>query len=393
MPGGLGGFRFDRTLATLSVGQIVGWGALFYSPLIAVTAISEQEGWNPASLVAWLSVGLVVAALAGIPVGSLLDRVSPRLVLASGALLGSLGIALFSLATTALMVGLSLVIVGLGQSAVLYQAAFTVATRRYRGSLDFPLTVITIAGGLSSAIFAPIIVGLLSVMGWRPSFLVLAGLVATLVPLFWWGIQAPQSIGKTPTDSIRVIGTPTVFGTATSGRFLRLVVALLVTTVGIFSVTFLAIPLLEEKGLGFRDAAWIFGVIGLGQILGRLAFLFLKLDKHPRALLFGVAAGSGVGVVAFGVSGGAFWLLVALAVVLGALRGAHTLVQATAVSVRWGRAHYGALNGLLQAPLSVGLALAPALGAQLAQGLSSFTAMAIVMGCLLLLIAPLAKYT
>ena len=45
---------------------------------------------------------------------------------------------------------------GAAQSAVLYQAAFTLITHRYRSARRGPLTLVTLAGGLASTIFAPI---------------------------------------------------------------------------------------------------------------------------------------------------------------------------------------------------------------------------------------------
>jgi hypothetical protein len=40
-------------------------------------------------------------------------------------------------------------------------------------------------------------------------------------------------------------------------------------------------------------------------------------------------------------------------------RGVFTLLQATAITDRWGAAHYGHLTGLLSAPLTITMALAP----------------------------------
>ena len=54
-------------------------------------------------------------------------------------------------------------------------------------------------------------------------------------------------------------------------------------------------------------------------------------------------------------------LLIAAAMLAGAARGVFTLLQATAISDRWGAAHYGRLNGLLSAPALPATALGPVL--------------------------------
>lgn len=54
-------------------------------------------------------------------------------------------------------------------------------------------------------------------------------------------------------------------------------------------------------------------------------------------------------------------------ILLGVGRGIFTLVQATAVSDRWGVRGYGRLNGLLSAPVLVAAAIAPFVGSALAE--------------------------
>ncbi len=58
--------------------------------------------------------------------------------------------------------------------------------------------------------------------------------------------------------------------------------------------------------------------------------------------------------------------------VLGLARGIYTLVQATAVTDRWGPTAYGRLNGILTAPALAASAVAPFAGAALAHLLGSY---------------------
>ncbi|TDC72827.1 hypothetical protein [Actinomadura sp. 7K507] len=48
-----------------------------------------------------------------------------------------------------------------------------------------------------------------------------------------------------------------------------------------------------------------------------------------------------------------------MAVLAGTTRGIATLLQATAVSERWGTTAYGALSGILAAPVTIAAATAP----------------------------------
>jgi hypothetical protein len=54
-----------------------------------------------------------------------------------------------------------------------------------------------------------------------------------------------------------------------------------------------------------------------------------------------------------------------LLLVLGATRGAFTLLDATAITDRWGPNGYATLHGILTAPATIALALSPWAGAHL----------------------------
>jgi cyanate permease len=74
--------------------------------------------------------------------------------------------------------------------------------------------------------------------------------------------------------------------------------------------------------------------------------------------------------------------LVAGAVAAGMARGVFTLLQATAITDRWGRRHYGHLTGLLSAPLTVTMAAAPFAGAALAGLFGSYATSFLILGAL-----------
>jgi MFS family permease len=72
-------------------------------------------------------------------------------------------------------------------------------------------------------------------------------------------------------------------------------------------------------------------------------------------------------------------LLIVGAVLAGCARGIFTLLSATAVSDRWGIHHYGRLNGLLSAPMTLAIAVAPAAGAGLAALVNGYPEMFLIL--------------
>jgi MFS family permease len=86
-------------------------------------------------------------------------------------------------------------------------------------------------------------------------------------------------------------------------------------------------------------------------------------------------------------------LLVAVAMLAGAARGVFTLLQATAISDRWGSAHYGRLGGILTAPAMLATALAPWAGAALAEALGGYPAVFVILAVIAAVAAVLAVGT
>jgi MFS family permease len=74
--------------------------------------------------------------------------------------------------------------------------------------------------------------------------------------------------------------------------------------------------------------------------------------------------------------------LIAVAMVAGMVRGIMTLLQATAVTERWGSTHYGHLSGIFSAPIMISTALGPFIGAALASALNGYAAMFIALAAI-----------
>ena len=110
-------------------------------------------------------------------------------------------------------------------------------------------------------------------------------------------------------------------------------------------------------------------------MLGRLGYrtLVRRVGVVPRTVV--VMAAVAVTTVLIGVFTLTCVVLVIVTVAAGMARGVMTLLQATAVTERWGMTHYGHLSGLLSAPVMLATALGPFIGAALAGLLGGYAAM------------------
>jgi MFS family permease len=170
-------------------------------------------------------------------------------------------------------------------------------------------------------------------------------------------------------------------------------ISTLALVAALFAVTLAVIPLFTEKGMTYGLAAWALGLLGAGQIIGRLLFVAI-----PRAVAswvpLAVTAGlSTLSLVFLALVPGPPWALVTLAVAAGAVRGAQTLVQASAVVDRWGAQSYGTINGFFAAPVTVIMALAPAIGPIVAQVSGSYATMALIAAAVAGLATVTARFT
>lgn len=368
-------------LAAVCIAQTTSWGLLYYSLPVALVPISRDTGWPVAAMTAAFSAGLIISALAGIRVGRLLDRTGPRLLMTAGSAVGVTALLLVACAPNFAVFAAGWLLAGLAQAAVLYQPAFVVITRWYGPGRVRALTTLTLVAGFASTIFAPVTAALTEGSGWRTAYLLLALILAVVtIPLHWfflnarWSVPADQFDREEPQQDVRAVSR--------SRPFLLLQVTLALSTLALYAVTFNLVALLLERGFDYQGAALAFGLIGVGQVVGRLGYSALQQGTSPAGRTM-VISGVGAGCVwALALVPGPVGLLLAVTVILGMVRGCNTLLQATAVADRWGTGSFGSLHGVFAAPMTVMGAVAPAAGPALASLMGGYSGMAAVMAVL-----------
>ena len=310
----------------------------------------------------------------GVVVGRWLDRHGPRWLMTTGSLVGVAAVVAIAWSPTMAWFVAGWLLAGVAMSAVLYPPAFAALTRWYGPRAVGALTVLTLAGGLASTIFAPLTAALAGPLGWRGTYLVLAGiLLVVTVPGHLLGLHRPWPPAP-PITHARQAPDRVV----RSRSFLALVAALALAACASYAVVVNLVPLLAERGIPLGIAAVALGLGGAGQVLGRLGYPPLAGRTSVRARTTLTLAGLAV-TTALLAAFTSLAALIVLAVLAGVVRGIATLVQATAVTDRWGAAHYGQLSGVLAAPVTVAAAVAPWVGAVLADLLGGYGAMFWVM--------------
>ncbi len=377
-------------LATLCATQVTSWGVLYYAFPVLAGDITAATGWSTASITAALSASQLVAALVGIPVGRHIDRYGPRAVMTAGSALAVPAVVLVATARNLPWFLGAWLLAGVAMGAVLYPPAFAALTRWHGPNPVRALTVLTLAGGLASTVFAPTTAALAAHLDWRGTYLVLAAILAVItVPAHWFGLRRPwpprPEAGTGPHDA-----DPR--HTARSAAFVVLAVALSLAALATFAAVINLVPLLTERGVPTGVAAVALGLGGAGQVAGRLGYATIVRHTGVLARTAGILLALALTTALLGVLT-TVAALIAGAVVAGMARGVFTLLQATAVTDRWGRRHYGHLTGLLSAPVTITMALAPFAGAAAAHLLGSYRTMFLVLGALAATAAVLSPFT
>ncbi|AQA02711.1 MFS transporter [Mycobacterium sp. MS1601] len=363
-------------LLTLCVTEITSWGVLYYAFTVLSPQISADTGWSAPAVTAAFSAGLVTSALVGIPVGRWLDRIGPRWIMTGGSVLGVISVIAVSTAPSFGWFAAAWVLSGVAMSGIFYAPAFAALTRFFGVDAVRALTVLTLVAGFSSTVFAPLTAALSAHLSWRDTYLVLAAVLAVItIPAHFFGLRRPWP----PVTTEHEVEPAT--RTARSGSFLALVAAFALSGLASYAVIANLVPLMNQRGVSTGAAAVALGLGGAGQVLGRLGYqtLVRRVGVVSRTVL--IMAGVAVTTALLGVFT-SYAALVVVAIGAGVTRGIMTLLQATAVTERWGATHYGHLSALLNAPIMIATAVGPFVGAALASVLGGYAAMFVALGAI-----------
>ena len=393
-PGALEDTGLRSVVIVLSTVQITSWGVLFYAFAALQSSITADTGWSGVAVTGAFSLAQFVSGGVGIWVGRHIDDFGPRKVMTAASLVALPGVATVAMAPNLVVFYIGWSLTGVAMAGTLYPPAFAALTRWGGVRRVRALTTLTLVAGLASTVFAPLAAVLDDGLGWRGAYLVLLGsLVLITVPLHWWGLDHPwrlSSSGHVVDSGAREAERRHAAGVARTAPFVLLLVANALAALAAYAVLVNLVPMLVEQGMSRNLAAVALGLGGVGQVLGRLGYARFAAATSVRWRTVSTIGGLAAATAALALAPPVGSLLIALGIVLGLARGIYTLIQATAITDRWGPAGYGTLNGILTAPALVASAAAPFAGATLAHLLGGYSAAFLVLAALAAAAAALA---
>ena len=342
-------------------------------------ALLDEFGWSRAQLAGAFSLYTLVYCVAGFPAGRLTDRWGPRPVIAAGAVLLSGALAAMALVTRLwqpyVIYGL-VAALGMGTAYVPCNATVARWFVRRRG-----LAVGIAACGQSLAVLAgpPIAQVLVARLGWRGAYLAFGAAVLVALLLVATVMRRdPEALGQHPDDDPRPLAGPgggepgwTLSRAMRTRAFWLLAAAFGVVWIPVFVPIVHMVRYCQDLGLSAMVGASVVAAIGLGALLGRAVMAVLS-DRLGRRRV--VAAGMIVQAIAlagFGVVDSVPGLYVS-AFVFGWAYGSVSTLFSAIITDFFGRAHAGALVGVLFALAGSATAIGPVAGGLVHDALGTY---------------------
>ena len=352
----------------LGINQTLTWGMSFYLPAIVAEPAAASLDVAPVAVLGAFSWSLLVAGFCSPQVGRWIDRHGGREVLIASIVLIAAGQALLAIAPNMAIWYAAWTVIGIGMAMGLYDAAFATVGTLLGKQAGPTITGITLVAGFASTVFWSLGAALIGSLGWRGLLLVyVAIMLLANLPMVW--LLTPKTTPP-PAETLQSRATdPLAPGTASVGRWM------VVCLSGFFTLRWLItsaiavhiLPLMQGIGLTLTQAVIVAGLIGPGQVAGRIlewtvgSRIGLLTRARLGALLFplgalALLAGGPIAAIAF-------------ALLYGMSNGILTINRGTLPLAMFGPVGYATLLGWLAVPVLLAQALAPTMTAPLVTAL------------------------
>ncbi|MGU7773129.1 MFS transporter [Burkholderia sp. MR1-5-21] len=155
-------------------------GAMFSLPVF-LRPIAHDTGWSVTGISSAMTIGFIALAFASIAWGSLSDRVGPRIVVVSGAVLLAMSLAWASRATSLVAFQLIFGVVVGSATAAIFAPVMACVTGWFDTHRSLAVSLVSAGMGMAPMTMSPLAAWLVSMHGWRTSMLIIAALAATVM--------------------------------------------------------------------------------------------------------------------------------------------------------------------------------------------------------------------
>lgn len=306
----------------LGVTQIIGYGTLYYSFSILAPAMAREFSVPLDWLFGLLSLSLLFGGLIAPRAGAWADRFGAGRLMIPGSIVAGIALVAAAYSPNAIAFGISLVVMEVASSFVLYGTAFAAIVQIGGRSAQRSITHLTLIAGFASTLFWPLTETLSNQLDWRTIYLVFAGLnVLVCLPIHFWVGRLPRQVEapSSPDREAGEAGAP--IRPDQNGLFILMLVAFATEGLVLASILTHMVPMVTALGLGTaglmtstlfgpsqvasRLLNMLFGgrlsqttlaVISAGLLTAGLSVLLVTSPWLPGVVMFAVLFGLGSGL-------------------------------------------------------------------------------------------------
>lgn len=368
----------------LGLGQIMGYGTLYYAYAILLPHMARDLGLSLSQVFGVLSAGLFIGGFLAPVAGRLTDRYGGRLVMTLGSALAGGAVILLGRVTGPLDLLATVIVAEAASMFVLYPVAFAAIARL---DLTIPaqrsISIITLFGGIASTIFWPLTLALYNSFDWRLSWVLLGvAYVLICVPLHYLSLGGPEHAPDKPRAATS--DWPELTGAARKRGMLWMVISFVFASYLMGAMMTLWVTNAQDLGHSAAMAALAGAVIGPFKTVGRFFEMIVSRNLYPRvtyALALGLMMAGFAVLLSVGFTVPGVMLAAAL---YGMGDGIKTIASGTLPLALFGHKGYGARLGWINLVRMGVNASAPFVFAFVTQtfgGWWSFMAMAVILAC------------
>ncbi len=353
--------RRPATLAILGLGttQIIGWGTSFSPITIYGTLIGDELGMSRETVFSGITVMLLVSALIAPRVGRIVDHRGARPVMITGSIIAALSMLAMWRAHGHASYFFAWILIGLAMPMMLSNTALPGLVQVVGPNARRSITALMLINGLTSTIFLPLCAWLVTVIGWRDSYLIFAALhIFVCVPIH---ALVLRPLGGTAAVSSQGSRAPEGVLPPHRRRAAFIMLAIWACTEGLITwgLYMQVIDVFKAMGLSGVAAVGLWALVGPAQAMAR----FTDLVFGGRYSIFAVAIASAslsslsfLFVLPFGFS---LTSTALFCICLGVGHGLFAVARNTLPLILFGAKEYGAYMGLLMVPQNIVNAASP----------------------------------
>jgi sugar phosphate permease len=357
-------------LASFLIATYTG-GACFFGLTAFFEPMVEEFGWSYTQVsIAFSLRGLEMGILAPI-MGFLVDRLGPRRLAFSGALVVGCSLILLSLTNSLVMFYGALVLLGVGTGGCASTVLMTGVAHWFRKNVGKAMGIVTCGFGVGGVLIL-LIVWLIDLYGWRTTLIILGlGMWALGIPLSLVIRHRPEPYGYLP-DGKPLVELDTTHGgpkreeedsyrdILRKGNFWRLAIADGIRMMITASIIIHVMPYLSSIGMSRPSAAYVAMAIPLVSIIGRFGFGWLSDIYDKRHVLAGTYCLFGIGILAFS-SLDVKWLFLPFFLIFPPAFGGCVSLRGAILREYFGAAAFGKLFGIMLGMAAIGGIIGPSL--------------------------------